>query len=221
MRWLAINFSAKARQRLVKAAEAEGLRAHAFVVCLLDSGLRLGEARALSWGAITWGEDEDDRSRSLYIDQNLPSHVDEVEETKSGGARTVRMSRRLRRILEAWYRDRMKPGPSTLVFKGLDPDNFRAREWRRICEAAKVGQRKLKDLRDTYGSVLFTAGAPMPYVSRALGHATTGITEQREWQRRWHCGARYCQANRRGTAQPVRSPCCCRRRCACAVTFGC
>ena len=34
-----------------------------------------------------------------------------------------------------------------------------------------------KDLRDTFGSWLVSLGIPMLYVSRQLGHSTTGVTE--------------------------------------------
>ena len=83
------------------------------------------------------------------IDQSRPSGVREVEDTKSGRSRRVALSRRLRRALCTLHEDRFRPGPHSLVLEGIDPDNFRAREWRRICKASGVGHRAMKDLRDT------------------------------------------------------------------------
>ena len=57
------------------------------------------------------------------------------------------------------------------MLEGTDSDNFRAREWRRICQRAEIGHRALKDLRDTYASQLLTAGVQLGYVSHQLGHA--------------------------------------------------
>ena len=59
---------------------------------------------------------------------------------------------------------------------GIDPSNFRAREWRRILKRAGIGHRSYKDLRDTYASSLLTAGVQLGYVSSQLGHADVAVT---------------------------------------------
>ncbi len=58
----------------------------------------------------------------------------------------------------------------------VDDANFRKREWRRILKRADIGQRAIKDLRDTFASQLLTAGVPHGYVSSQLGHADAGVT---------------------------------------------
>ena len=70
------------------------------------------------------------------------------------------------------------PGPEALVFPGLDPANFRKREWRRICQRTQLGHRRLKDLRDTFASQLLTAGIGLKYISRQLGHSSVVTTER-------------------------------------------
>ena len=173
---------------LVKAAEAESSDAHALVLLCLDAGLRLGEALGLSWGAIVWGADESDRSRALRVDFSRPRGGD-LETTKSGRGRVVALSQRLRRCLAGRYREQFHPGGDALVLNALDPDNFRHREWRRICEAAGLGSRAIKDLRDTFASQLLTAGIPLGYVSEALGHADCAVTARH--YARWIGGAEY------------------------------
>ena len=168
--------------RLVKEAEAEGLVASVMVLLQLDAGLRLGEVLALRWGKIIWGQDEDDRVRGLWIDENLPSGgTGEPEEPKSGRARKVGLSRRLRRALGDLYLERFRdhPGlepPERRVLEGIHPGNFRARQWRRICGRADLGHRAMKDLRDTYASQLLTCGVQLGYVSLQLGHSKPTIT---------------------------------------------
>ncbi len=176
--------------RLVAAAGQEGLIPYTLTLLLLDAGLRLGEAMGLRWGAVIWGEDEDDLGRSLLIDQSVPSGTGgAIETTKSGRSRRVGLSKRLRAALEYVYIDRFKPGPSALVLEGVDSDNFRAREWRRICKAAKLGDRKLKDLRDTFASQLLTAGVQLGYASHQLGHADVATTSRH--YARWCGGSEY------------------------------
>ncbi len=179
--------------RLVEAARREGLPAYVMVLLQLDAGLRLAEALGLRWGAVAWGEDEDDRGRALLIDQSSPSGTGgAIETTKSGRDRRVGLSRRLRSALEALYRDHFRPGPSALVLEGVDPDNFRGREWRRICKGAEIGHRAMKDLRDTYASQLLTTGVQLGYVSHQLGHADVSTTSRH--YARWCGGAEYREA---------------------------
>jgi integrase len=125
-------------------ARAVGPMHAAFVLTLLDAGLRVGEALALTWGQVAWGADEADTTRALYIDRNRPQGG-APEPPKSGRSRTVALSHRLRRALRALYDARFHPGPEAAVFGGLDDRNFSKREWRRICEAAGLGHRALKD----------------------------------------------------------------------------
>ena len=56
--------------------------------------------------------------------------------------------------LAEFYRARFEPSPDALVFEGVDPSNFRSREWRRILKRAGIGHRALKDLRARYVEVI-------------------------------------------------------------------
>jgi integrase len=149
------------------------------VVCLLDSGIRLGEVRALTWGQVVWG-DAGGTGRHLLIDRNKPSGLQETETTKSGYSRKVQLSTRLRAaLLERWV-SMGQPGPESLVYPGLDGDNFRRREWARICgkTGAGIGHRQMKDLRDSFGSILVSAGIPIAFIAAQLGHQSTQLTEK-------------------------------------------
>jgi len=161
--------------RLIVEAQREGAIPAAFVLTLLDAGLRVGEALALTWGAVAWGESEHDPRRALMIDRARPRGGEEGF-TKSGRARRVALSRRLRAVLLDLYEARFRPSPEALIFNGLDPKNFYHRGWRRILERAGIGRRALKDLRDTFASQLLTSGVSLAYVSKQLGHADVAVT---------------------------------------------
>ena len=167
----------EAIDRLLEEARVEGSRALVYALLCLDAGLRAGEAEGLTWGSIVWGTGEDDRSRHLLITRSRSRNV-EVGFTKSGRARRVALSRRLRAALLALRRERWEPGPEGLVIEGLHRSNFHRREWRRILKRAGIGHVRPKDLRDTYGSWLVTCGVPLQYVAQQLGHASTAVTER-------------------------------------------
>ena len=80
-------------------------------------------------------------------------------------------------------------GPDARVLEGIQPDNFRHRQWRRILKRARIGHRAPKDLRDTFASQLLSAGIQLGYVSAQLGHADVGVTSRH--YARWVGGLEY------------------------------
>jgi integrase len=102
-------------------------------------------------------------SKTSLIDRSRPRDG-ELGPTKSGRARRVALSRRLRDALAALFAERGEPGAEELVLAGVDDRKFYHREWRRICGRSGAGRRVLKDPRDSYASWLLTAGIPLPYV---------------------------------------------------------
>jgi integrase len=142
--------------KLVEAARGEGLETHVLMMLLLDAGLRVGEALGLRWRAVTWGDDDQDRRRALLIDTSRP-RGGEAEAPKSGRARKVQLSRRLRGALFALYRQRERPAGDAFVLR-RPVATFRNVVWPRILRAADIGHRRPKDLRDTFASQLLSAG---------------------------------------------------------------
>ena len=183
----------KAIGRLIGAARAQGLRSLVFVLLQLDAGLRQGEALGLRWSSVRSGLDASDLSRHLYVDKNRP-RGGTLEDPKSGRVRDVALSLRLRTALLDLYRQAFDPEPilpdlETLVLPGVEPANFRKRDWPRILKRAKIAKCAMKDLRDTYASQLLTCGVPLGYISHQLGHADTSVTSRH--YARWCGGADY------------------------------
>lgn len=179
---------------LVEAARAEDLRSAVTVLLLLDCGLRAGEVEAVTWGQVQLGTDGDAASRSVMIDR---AHVrgDYRARPKSGRARRVQLSRRLRHALLELRAAQGSPGPDQRALPGHRAGNFRNRQWRRILERAGVGSGWVpKDLRDTFASHLLTLGVSLAYVSRALGHSTWAVTAAH--YARWTAGDGYVEPAR-------------------------
>ena len=143
----------------------------------LDAGLRRGEAIGLRWRSVIWGDGEGDPRRALIISESRP-RGGRPGPTKTGRQRRVDLSRRLRRALWAEFRRVVGRGEDDFAVAAIDPDNFNAREWRRIVKRADIGPIQPKDLRDTYATQLLSAGVPLAYLSNQLGHAAIGTTER-------------------------------------------
>ncbi len=161
---------------LLDGAQQEGLPALVAVLLGLDAGLRKGETWGLRWSDVQWRDDQD-TSRALRIERSA-SGGGPIGPTKSGRARTVALSRRLRAALAALYRQRFEPGPDKLVLEGVGYTTFQNYWWRRILKRAGLAKITYKDLRDTFASQLITCGVPLGYVSRQLGHADLAVTAQ-------------------------------------------
>jgi len=147
------------------------------VLTLLDAGLRVGEARALRWRSIAWGADAEDRRRHLLVRASRSRGSDEDGHTKSGRARKVALSLRLRSALESLYLGQRPATLDALVFPNLDHWAIRS-VWPALCAESSLPGVRVKDLRDTYASHLLTLGITIQYVSRQLGHSSIGVTEK-------------------------------------------
>jgi integrase len=129
----------------------------AFVTLLGETGLRRGEALALTWGAVA-----DDLA-----------HV-RVLRSKSGRTRDVPLTARAREALRGLRRR----DAGERVFRRIGaswPERARAL-WRRAKRRAKLPRDfRLHDLRHVRASLLVRAGVPIPTVARWLGHATATL----------------------------------------------
>jgi integrase len=166
---------------LVAEAERVGGKPCLATLLMLDAGLRLGEATALSWEDVGW------EGRVLRIRQSL-SRGKHLGNPKSGRERRVAASRRLLSALrEAWMREGR---PESGFVAQLDHANYRNRTLggeRGMLQVAGLDRTLYTphSLRDTYASQLLTAGVQLGYISRQLGHADVAITARH--YARW-CG---------------------------------
>jgi integrase len=153
---------------LLETAEEHFPEWHAFLLCALRTGLRLGELRALEWGDFDW------RRRFIRIERNFVEGA--FTTPKSGLARNVDMSLQLRAVLRLWrrqqraawfHRGRSLPD---LVFSSeartpLDDSNVR-KAMLAIVNKAEVRRRRsvLHVLRHTFASLLIQQGESLTYV---------------------------------------------------------
>ncbi len=151
-----------------------GLR-RPLIATLLFAGLRVGELMALRWS-----------------DVDLARGTIRVRQAKTdAGVRIVHILPVLHGELAA-HRDRVKAGPSRLVFctssgRPLGASNVRIRVLTRAVQRAnaelEAGDRQPlpagltpHSLRRTFASLLFAIGEPPTYVMSQMGHTTPALT---------------------------------------------
>lgn len=156
-------------------ARRQAQAGHVATVLMLDAGLRAAEVAGLRWRDVRWGTDASDTSRALLIRESV-ARGKHNGPPKSGRAREVALSRRLRRLLREFWIGAGQPEPSARVLPGYVHGNYQDRHFATICAAAGLADRTPKDLRDTFASQLLTAGVQLGYISTQLGHGDVATT---------------------------------------------
>lgn len=153
---------------------------------LAFSGMRKGEALALTWRDINF------KTNEIRINKALSRGKDNklyIKSTKTNEARTIKMDEKTMNILRMWKKkqkeDNFKLGfntskPSQLVFSN-EKNEFiqptKTREWiLYVQEKYNLKKVTTHGLRHTHCSLLFEAGATLKEVQDRLGHSDIKTT---------------------------------------------
>lgn len=173
--------------RFLSCLEQESnFKAYALFRLLAFSGMRKGEALALSWKDLNFTTNE------LRINKALSRGKDNklyVKSTKTGVARTIKMDDKTMTILKEWKKKQKQDylvlgfntmQPKQLVFSNevneyLQPT--KTRKWiLHIQKNYGLGTITTHGLRHTHCSLLFEAGASLKEVQDRLGHSDVQTT---------------------------------------------
>jgi len=176
-------------QRPVFEAAAAGHAEGNLWMTMILTGVRLGEAQALTWG------DVDFEKRELRVRRSLARHKDgwRVHEPKTErGRRTVPLPAKavlaLQRQRQQQREARLAAGPSwtddprwrDLVFSGPHGEPAAPRTLLRHFDlemkAAGLEKARLHDLRHSCATTMLDRGVPLQTVSAILGHADSAVT---------------------------------------------
>ena len=173
----------------------EDRRLSAFVVILLNRGLRKEEVTGLRWSAINFDSGVIDvktrirRERRRGPDGEYATLLAEGGLKSATSYRTVDLNDAMEQSLRAWKREQAKIQLRSsewpdhdLVFttasgKPVDVGNLE-RKYRRTVEVNGLRYVSFHDLRRSAGHWAYVNGAPLSKVKEFMGHASTTVTEQ-------------------------------------------
>lgn len=142
------------------------------VLLLVRAGLRIGEAVALKWGDINFGQ------RFITVQRNFTRGRIETT-TKNGKNRKVDMTHQLVAVLQK--RKLRLQKETTYVFqskgeKPIDPSNWRDRVFNPMLKLSGLRRVRVHDLRHSYASLLIQGSKDMHYAKEQLGHSSIKVT---------------------------------------------
>jgi integrase len=163
-RWLTDDEAA----RLIEQADTEPLLT-TLVPTLLYTGMRLGEALALTWACV-------DLERKV-VTIRASYAAGETTSPKSGKSRTVPLPDAAVAALRA---QQLVTGERERVWTREDDRQVTKGQlydcWRRLCARAELLDVRLHDLRHTYASWLVQRGVQLQRVQALLGHSDYKMT---------------------------------------------
>jgi integrase len=136
-------------------------RYYSLLRTMLHAGLRVGEAIALKWGCIDWN------GKFLTVQESSWQGILGTPKTKSS-VRRVDLSPETITVLE---QHRKTVAAQSLKAGRSMPEEVFVNE-------AGLRHIRIHDLRGTYTSLAVSAGVPIYFVSKSLGHSDTAITER-------------------------------------------
>jgi len=143
-----------------------------FLTFLFHTGCRLGEAMALQWKFV------DFEKNCITIAHSINDGV--LKDTKTGKVRTVDMTAELKRVLleyqDECISDRWVFPSSRTGEPHYDSNSLVRNGFKKLLKKIGVEYRTLYASRHSFASNLIAQNAPMPYVQRALGHASLNTT---------------------------------------------
>jgi integrase len=125
---------------------------------LAYSGLRIGEAKYLTWADASFAR------RQLHV------RGDPVTATKNGETRYVPMIPELEQMLNELRKERPDEPPTSTIMRVFECQNSMTHA------AAKIGMKRIThhDLRHLFATICIESGVDIPTVSRWLGHKDGG-----------------------------------------------
>jgi len=161
-------------------------KAYALFHLLAYSGMRKGEALALTWGDLNLTTNELRINKALSRGQDNRLYV---KSTKTGAARTIKMDAKTMAILKEWKKrqkqDYLALGintmqPKQLIFSNESNEYLqptKTRKWLlHVQNKYKLGTITTHGFRHTHCSLLFEAGATLKEVQDRLGHSDIKTT---------------------------------------------
>lgn len=153
---------------------------YAVIVLLLEAGLRVGEALALSWNDVLWNRQALVVKGTLVRLSSEPTTFVQSSPKSRTSKRTIPLSERSMKVLDLYLK---KYGRGTgLIFpkpsNPILPFSYSSVEFhiKRLCRELGVPYKGMHAFRHTFATNCYERGCNVKILSKLLGHADVSIT---------------------------------------------
>lgn len=196
------TLSAEQALKLLETAKQINKRRYGLYLCLLTTGMRIGEACGLKW------EDIDFENKIIRVQRNLVRAGENYEfgtvkqKKRKGNTKRVKVAIRMTDVLiealkqeqewqeedklnafnprrkhQGYYNDLGMVFPTRSGLP-LDPTNISSREFKNVLPKTGLPDMRLHDLRHSTANLLLDMGVPIEVISQILRHSSITITEK-------------------------------------------
>lgn len=160
---------------LVERLRSEGRPMGALLEFILETGLRVGEAQALTWRNVDFRRECISVKATALNSRQCSVDIQSSPKTKSSN-RTIPLSRRALEILSA----NKKEARSEFCFSDETgkPLNYGriAKHYKSACKSAGIPHYGVHSLRHTFATNCYYKGCDIKILSKLLGHSSTIVT---------------------------------------------
>lgn len=151
---------------------------YSVIILMLETGMRVGEALALTWNDIDWDRRAVSIRKTVIRDRHGRYMVQNSPKSESSN-RTIPLSTRAYTMIERLYED--APSEDGYIFIAPEtgrPVTYHAMKYYvpRACKEAGVPYRGTHVFRHTFATNCYHKGCDVKLLSRMLGHSSVAIT---------------------------------------------
>lgn len=177
-----VTYSKPEQMRIIAAANKDNSLGSKAAIIMLETGIRSGEALALSWRDVEW-----DR-KAIYIHKTLvyPASTKRCFVQNSpkskGSVRHLPLSSRAFSLLEALYEESIPQSEDELIFYRQGDRNssmgynLMSSQIEKLCNEANVEYKGLHVFRHTFATNCYYKGCEIKKLSKFLGHSSVTVT---------------------------------------------
>ena len=164
-------------------SHAKDTKLFALFYLLINSGIRLGEALAITWEDINWETDE------LTINKSYDDKYGLGKTKTKHSERVIKLNGSTMQVLHQHHSAQLEKQTelpkywnnngivfATDIGTHFNRSNIFNRHFTKICKSAGITDIRLHDLRHTFASISLLNGVPVLEISHYLGHKDAVIT---------------------------------------------
>ena len=177
-----VTYSKPEQMRLINAANKDNTLGSKAAILMLETGIRCGEALALSWSDVDWERKAISIHKTLVYPSSTKKCFIQNSPKSKKSKRLLPLSNRACRLLEKMYENASPENDDALLFYHQSDMhssmgyNLMAAQIKKLCVSAGVEYKGMHVFRHTFATNCYYKGCEIKKLSKFLGHSSVTVT---------------------------------------------